>query len=73
MKKSSEFIWTYLKDWKNILAHTAMGVLILVIGLYLPVKPVYRIILLVVIIALNTYRMKRSESKYSDIVEDKRL
>ncbi|MBC8507503.1 MAG: hypothetical protein ISR58_02820 [Anaerolineales bacterium] len=65
MKKTLDFIWTYLKDWKNILAHTFMGLLILAIGFYLPVKPVYRIILMVLIIVLNTIRMKRSESKSS--------
>ena len=56
-------IWTYLKDWKNLLAHTLVGLLILAIGLALPIKPIYRIILLVVVIVLNTARMKLSEKK----------
>ena len=56
-------IWAYLKDWKNILAHALVGLLILVIGLTLPIKPIYRIILLVVVIVLNTARMKLSEQK----------
>ena len=65
MKKISNFIWKYLKDWKNLFAHTVVGVLILAIGFYLPVKPIYRIILMVLIIILNTLRMKRSESNNS--------
>lgn len=61
MKKTLEFIWTYLKDWKNWLAHALVGVAILAMGLYLPVKPVFRLIILMVIIILNTLRMKLSE------------
>ena len=63
IKKILAFIWTYLKDWKNLLAHTVVGIAILSVGLFLPVKPIYRIILLVVIIILNTIRMKFSEKK----------
>ena len=69
MKKVLEFVWRYLTDWKNLLAHAIVGVLILAVGLYLPVKPVYRIILIVVIVALNTYRMKHSEQKRAVSVE----
>ena len=45
-----------------MLAHTMVGLLILAIGLALPIKPIYRIILLVVIV-LNTVRMKMSKKK----------
>ena len=62
-------IWTYLKDWKNLLAHALVGFLILAIGLALPIKPIYRIILLVVVIVLNTARMKLSEEKKEDEVK----
>jgi len=40
-----------------------VGLLILVIGLALPIKPIYRIILLAVVIVLNTVRMKLSEQE----------
>ncbi|MAT41101.1 MAG: hypothetical protein CL609_02085 [Anaerolineaceae bacterium] len=63
IKKTLAFIWTYLKDWKNLLAHTVVGLIILSVGLFLPVKPIYRIVLLVVIIILNTIRMKFSDKK----------
>jgi len=61
LKSAQKFFWTYVKDWKNLLAHTVVGLLILGVGLFLPVKPVYRIVLLVLIIALNTIRMKRND------------
>jgi hypothetical protein len=70
MKKVLEFVWRYLTDWKNLLAHAIVGVLILAVGLYLPVKPIYRIILIVVIVALNSYRMKRGERKKSTVEEN---
>jgi len=62
-EKTLNVIWTYLKDWKNLLAHAVVGVLILAIGLALPIKPIYRIILLVIVIVLNTARMKLSEKR----------
>ena len=61
--KTLNAVWTYLKDWKNLLAYTLVGLLILAIGLALPIKPIYRIILLVVVIVLNTARLKLSEKK----------
>ena len=63
MNKTLNAIWAYLKDWKNLLAHALVGFLILAIGLALPIKPIYRIILLVVVIVLNTLRMKMGEKK----------
>ena len=63
LNKTLNAIWTYLKDWKNLLAHALVGLLILAIGLALPIMPIYRIILLLVVIVLNTVRMKLSEKK----------
>ena len=65
-KKILDTIWKYLKDWKNLFAHTLMGLLILAIGLVLPIAPIYRIILLVIVIVLNTLRMKLSEKNAED-------
>ena len=67
--KTLNAVWTYLKDWKNLLAYTLVGLLILAIGLALPIKPIYRIILLVVVIVLNTARMKFSEKKKKEEVK----
>jgi len=69
LNKTLNAIWTYLKDWKNLLAHALVGLLILAIGLALPIKPIYRIILLVVVIVLNTARMKLSEKKKKEEVK----
>ncbi|MEI7595276.1 MAG: hypothetical protein WCK02_05965 [Bacteroidota bacterium] len=56
--KILKWLWTYLKDWKNILAHSIVGVLILLIAFFLPVKPIYRIGILVLVVAFNVIRMK---------------
>lgn len=63
MKKIFEAVWRYLKDWKNLLSHAIVGVLILAVGLLLPIPPVYRIGILLLIIALNVFRMRLSEKK----------
>ena len=69
LNKTLNAIWTYLKDWKNLLAHTIVGLLILAIGLALPVAPIYRIMILVIVILLNIARMKYSEKKAESKVE----
>ena len=61
--KVLKFIWLYLKDWKNLLAHTLIGLLILMVAFYLPVKPVYRVVVLVVVVAFNFVRMRISKNK----------
>jgi len=63
MKKVFEAIWAYLKDWRNWLSHGLVGIGILVVGLLLPIKPIYRMILLFLIIGFNIVRMKLSEKK----------
>ena len=63
MEKTLQSIWTYLKDWRNWLSHGLVGVGILAVGLLLPVKPIYRIIILFLIIGFNIARMKLSEKK----------
>lgn len=62
-KNALNGLWEYLKDWKNLLSHGIVEMLILAIGLMPPLAPVYRIIILVVVIALNTTRMKLAEKK----------
>ncbi|MBI9043518.1 MAG: hypothetical protein JEZ06_03480 [Anaerolineaceae bacterium] len=54
-------LWNYLKDWKNLLAHTLVGVGIVLVALVIPVKPVYRIIILIVIVAFNIMRMRHTK------------
>ncbi len=66
MKKVLESILAYLKDWRNWLSHGLVGVGILAVGLLLPVKPIYRIIILILIIAFNITRMKLSKKKENE-------
>jgi uncharacterized membrane protein HdeD (DUF308 family) len=61
--KVLRWIWAYLKDWKNLLTHTITGVLILLAAFYLPVKPVYRIIILILVVGFNVVRMKMAKKK----------
>ncbi|MEI6090557.1 MAG: hypothetical protein WCR42_08915 [bacterium] len=61
--KILNYVWMYLKDWRNLLSHTLIGVLILAVAFFIPVKPIYRIILLVVIVAFNVTRMNLAKKK----------
>ena len=56
-------IWNYLKDWRNLFSHTVVGILILAIGLFLPVLPVYQVAILLLIVSLNILRMRMSKRK----------
>lgn len=63
IKNALKTIWEYLKDWKNLLSHSIFGLLILAIGLALPVAPIYRVIILIVVIGLNVVRMRYEKNK----------
>lgn len=63
MKRVFEAIWTYLKDWRNLLSHALVGFAILAVGLFLPVQPMYRVLILILIIGFNLVRMKLTEKK----------
>jgi len=66
-------IWNYLKDWRNWLTHSIFGVGLLLIALYLPVKPLYRILVLLIVITFNTIRMimaKKKKEARQDAHED---
>lgn len=58
-------VWEYLKDWKNLLTHTIIGVGILLVALVMPVEPIYRILFLVLVVAFNIFRMRREKQKES--------
>jgi hypothetical protein len=61
--KVLRWIWNYLKDWKNLLAHAIVGVGLLMIALYLPVHPVFRILIMAVVVIFNTLRMKWAKKR----------
>jgi hypothetical protein len=54
-------VWTYLKDWKNLLTHSLIGVAILMVAFYMPVAPVFRVFILIVVIGFNVVRMKHAK------------
>ncbi len=51
-------IKTYLTDWKNLLMHGVVGVLIVIIALFAPISPYLRIGFVIVVIGFNVLRMK---------------
>ena len=61
--KILKWIWIYLKDWKNILTHTIIGLLILFTAFYLPIDIFYRIGILVLIVVFNIWRMRRERKR----------
>ena len=63
--KILKYIWIYLKDWKNWLTHSIIGVLILLVAFYLPVKPIYRVIILALVVSFNILRMRLEKAKRS--------
>ena len=63
MKRIFTHILIYLKDWKNLLAHAIVGVMILSVALFLPVKPIYRVIILILVIAFNLVRMRMGKAE----------
>ncbi|MEN6463365.1 MAG: hypothetical protein ABFC94_18600 [Syntrophomonas sp.] len=60
----------YLKDWRNWLTHSLIGIGILLIAFHMPVKPVYRISLIVVVVTFNTIRMKLNKQFDKEAVEE---
>ncbi len=61
MKKVLKAVWNYLKDWKNLLTHGLIGVVILVVALVIPVAPIYRILILVGVVGFNIIRMNHAK------------
>lgn len=49
------------KDWKNLLTHSLIGIGILLVAFYIPVKPFYRILFLVAVVAFNLIRMNHTK------------
>jgi hypothetical protein len=53
--------WNYLKDWKNLLTHGLIGVVIVVVALVIPVAPIFRVGILVLVVGFNLIRMNHSK------------
>lgn len=53
----------YLTDWKNLLTHGIVGVILLYCLLFAPIAWYWRVIILILVIAFNIVRMKYSKNK----------
>lgn len=58
LKRVFSGIKSYLTDWKNLLTHSLVGVLILLIALYAPVSPYVRMGFVGCVVGFNVFRMK---------------
>lgn len=59
--KILNWIFKYLKDWKNLLSHAIIGVFLLLLALYLPIKPIFRVSLILLVVIFNIIRMRISK------------
>lgn len=67
--KALKFIWNYLNDWKNWLSHSIIGVLIILVAFYLPVEPLYRVIILIAVVSFNVVRMKMEKKRKNRTID----
>jgi len=58
LKKFFTVIWNYLKDWKNLLGHTLVGVAIILVAAFMPIPWWGRVLVLIGIILFNIFREK---------------
>lgn len=63
MNKIIKGIKNYLTDWKNLLTHTLVGIIILLIALYAPVSPYIRLGFVLLVVGFNVFRMQYSKKK----------
>ncbi|MCF7833272.1 MAG: hypothetical protein K9N05_06840 [Candidatus Marinimicrobia bacterium] len=56
MKKFFLNIWKYLKDWKNLLGHTLLGLAIIFVSAILPIPWWARLMVFVVLVVFNIFR-----------------
>jgi hypothetical protein len=69
MKKAFRALIAYLKDWKNLLAHTLIGVGLVVMALYLPVHPLIRVAILIAVVTFNILRGRREKARKARAIE----
>lgn len=63
MNKGLNAIAAYLKDWKNLLTHSLIGVGLVALAAFLPVHPVFRILILIAVVAFNIARGRRDKAR----------
>jgi len=67
MKNSLIAMLHYLKDWKNILVHSIIGILILLVAFFLPVPLYVRIAILFLVVVFNITRMNFERKNHEKI------
>lgn len=63
MNKVFKAVLDYIKDWKNLLLHSIIGVGLLLIALFLPVNVHIRIGILLCVVLFNIVRMRLEKKK----------
>jgi hypothetical protein len=48
----------YLSDWKNLLMHSIVGLLIVIIALFAPISPYLRLGFVILVVGFNVLRMR---------------
>lgn len=59
----------YLTDWKNLLGHALIGIILVVFTIWAPVPGWIRILVLLAVIGFNVWRMNRNK-KDADAKEE---
>ncbi len=49
---------SYLSDWKNLLMHSIVGILIVIIALFAPISPYLRLGFVILVVGFNVLRMR---------------
>ncbi len=68
MDKVVHALMEYLKDWKNLLVHGAIGIGLVVLALFLPVHPLLRLGILVLVVAFNILRGRRDKARKAALI-----
>jgi hypothetical protein len=58
LKNLGRAVWAYVGNWKNLLTHTLIGVGIIAIAVFMPVRPIIRVAILVLVVSANVLRMR---------------
>lgn len=61
--KIADVLKMYLTDWKNLLTHGIVGVILLYCLLFAPIAWYWRVLILIFVIAFKVVRMRYSKNK----------
>ncbi|MGB8232410.1 MAG: hypothetical protein WCE60_00310 [Methanobacterium sp.] len=58
MRRILNGVKAYLSDWKNLLMHSIVGILIVIIALFAPISPYLRLGFVILVVGFNVLRMR---------------